>query len=304
LTQAIPGWGVSCASPGTSQRDKSRIATIRRQPFVIAHLQLFAHYTEKQTSKAQWNQRISEIFPSGGSCKSCYPVGMKKDLSTRTLGLIHSAASTAVTVQPFLDEIMPEVQVLHFADDSIQRAAEAGALSRTNYFKFTTYAHFLEQAGADLILLTCSTFSRAVELAAPMIDAPLLQIDRPMMDLAVKTGTKIGLLATLACTVPSSERLLRLAAREAGKEIEIQTVVCSEAFPELRRGNREKHNELLLAEIERLSAAVDCICLAQVSMSVLESRLVNPKVSVFNSARTGFTRAREILRSTDRPGGC
>ena len=241
--------------------------------------------------------RSSASFLACDSGESCYPVGMNKDQRIRTLGLIHSAPFTAVTVQPFVSELLPEVQVLHLADDSIQRAAETGTVSNAYYFKFTTYAHFLAQAGADLIMLTCSTFSRAVELAAPMIDTPLLQIDRPMMDFAVKTGTRVGLLATLECTVPSSERLLKLAAKEAGKEIEIQTAVCSDAFPELRRGNLEKHNELLLAEIENLSSSVDCICMAQVSMSVLEPRLVKSRVPVFNSARTGFTRAREILKS-------
>jgi len=51
-----------------------------------------------------------------------------------------------------------------------------------------------------------------------MIDTPMLQIDRPMMDLAVRDGRRIGLLATVPTTVPASERLLRLAAQEAGKE--------------------------------------------------------------------------------------
>ncbi|MDI9459552.1 MAG: Asp/Glu/hydantoin racemase, partial [Bacillota bacterium] len=74
-------------------------------------------------------------------------------------------------------------------------------------------------------------------------------------------------------------------------------VLCSEAFRVLREGNPEKHNEMLLEEIDRLSNEVDVIVLAQVSMSVLEPLLQNSKVPVLNSGRTGFTRAREILES-------
>jgi len=225
---------------------------------------------------------------------------MKKDLSSKTIGLIHASSLTIPIAKPFIQEIIPEVQVMHLCDDTIQRdnlSAGVGVIPKINYFKFTTYAHFLEEAKVDLIVLMCSTFNRAVEFARPMINVPMLQIDRPMMELAVKTGKKIGLLATLPTTVPSSERLLRVVAEEMGKEIEIKTILSSEAFKELEKGNTERHNEILLEEIDKLSREVDCICMAQISMSVLESRLTNTRVPVYNSGRTGFTRVREILES-------
>jgi Asp/Glu/hydantoin racemase len=139
--------------------------------------------------------------------------------------------------------------------------------------------------------------NRAVEYARPMINAPMLQIDRPMMDLAVQDGNAVGLLATLPMTVPSSERLIRLAAEDAKKEIEIKTVLSSEAFKALREGDPEKHNAILLDEIDKLSKEVDAIVMAQVSMTALEPRLTKTRVPVYNSGRTGFTKAREILES-------
>ena len=145
------------------------------------------------------------------------------------------------------------------------------------------------------LLLACSTFNRAVEYARPMIRTPLLQIDRPMMDLAVRQGSRLGLIATVPTTVPASERLLRLAATEASKTVEIETRLCSEAFAALKAGSVEKHNELLLAEIDRLSASVDAIVLAQLSMSALEPKLTSTKVPVFNSGRTAFTHIRQQL---------
>ncbi|MEJ2649336.1 MAG: aspartate/glutamate racemase family protein [Sedimentisphaerales bacterium] len=225
---------------------------------------------------------------------------MRKDLSNKTLGIIHAAVFTAQTVQKYIDEIIPEVSIMHLGDDTIQRdnlAAEVGTIPKVNYFKFVTYARFLEEAGVDLILLGCSTFNRAVEHARPMIGIPMLQIDRPMMDLAVQDGSRVGLLATLPSTVPSSERLLRLAAQEADRDVEVKTVLSSEAFKVLRAGNPDKHNEILLDEIEKLSKEVDAIVMAQVSMSVLEPHLTNTHVPVYNSGRTGFSKAREILES-------
>jgi aspartate/glutamate racemase len=223
---------------------------------------------------------------------------MSGSLKDKKLGMIHAAAFTTQVVDKFIKEIIPEVTVAHIADDTIQMAnneAEIGTCPKVNYAKFVGYAHNLEEFGVNLIMLACSTFNRAVEFARPMINTPMLQIDRPMMELAVKTGPRVGLVATLPTTIPSSRRLLEQAAADAKKEIKIEESLNSEAFQALRAGDPNKHNELLLAAIDRLSKSVDSIVLAQVSMTALEPFLTNTRVPVFNSGRTGFTRVREIL---------
>lgn len=220
------------------------------------------------------------------------------DLSNKTLGIIHAALISSKSVEPFIREIIPEVTVVHHVDDTVQNLnfiQGPGIIPKVNLFKFATYAHYLQEAGVDLIMLACSTFNRAVEVTRPLIDVPMLQIDRPMMDLAVQDGNRIGLLATVPSTVIPSERLLRMAASDAGKEIEISTILCSEAFEEIKKGNVEKHNEILLKEIDKLSKEVDAIIMAQVSMSALEPFLKDTLVPVYNSGRTGFKKVRELL---------
>lgn len=227
---------------------------------------------------------------------------MEKKLIGKTLGIIHAAVFTANTVAPYCQEIIPEVEIMHLGDDTVQRdnlRAPVGTIPKVNFFKFATYCHFLEEAGVDLIMLGCSTFNQAAEHARPMINTPILNIDRPMMDLAVQQGKRVGLLGTLPSTMPSSERLLRQAAAEAGREVEVHPVLCAEAFKILRAGDPKKHNEILLEAIDTLSKEVDAIVMAQVSMSVLEKELTDTKVPVYNSGRTGFTRAREMLLAMD-----
>lgn len=224
---------------------------------------------------------------------------MSKNLAGKKLGIIHAALITTRAVQKFLDELIPAVEVVHFVDDTIQNtnfACAPGVIPPNNYAKFVQAALSQQDYGVDLILLACSTFNRAVEYARPMIRTPMLQIDRPMMDLAVQHGSRIGLLATVPTTVPASERLLRLAATDAGKTIEIKSLLCSAAFAALKAGHTEQHNALLLEEIHRLSGEVDAIVLAQLSMSALEPQLTTTKVPVYNSGRTAFTRIREILQ--------
>lgn len=227
---------------------------------------------------------------------------MGVDLSGRKLGIIHAATITIQAVQKFIDEIIPEVEIVHWVDDTIQNtnfACEPGIVPHGNYAKFVQAALSQQEYGVDLSLLACSTFNRAVEYAQPMVDIPLLQIDRPMMDLAVRDGTRVGLLATVPTTVPASERLLRLAAREANRQVEVKTRLCSEAFQVLKAGNPDMHNDMLLEEIDRLADEVDSIVMAQVSMTALEPRLTDTKVPVYNSGRTAFNRIREFMESLD-----
>ena len=45
---------------------------------------------------------------------------MPKNLSGRKLGIIHAALITTRAVQKYIDEIIPEVEVVHWVDDTIQ----------------------------------------------------------------------------------------------------------------------------------------------------------------------------------------
>lgn len=226
-----------------------------------------------------------------------------KNLSDKTLGIIHASHITIKAMEPYIQKYIPEVELMYLCDDTIQRdniRAGVGVIPKVNYYKFAQYAHNLEEADVDLILLACSTFNYAAELGRPMVNTPIAQIDRPMMETAVREGKKIGLLATLATTVPSSERLLDIAAAEAGKTIERKTLLCSEAFEAYSKGDIKKHNEILVDAIDGLSKEVDCIVMAQLSMSALAPELKNTRVPVYNSGDTGFKRVREMLEGVCR----
>ncbi len=223
---------------------------------------------------------------------------MARPLNEKTLGIIHAVNLTIRAMQPFIEQYLPGVSVMHLCDDTIQRdniKAGVGVIPKVNYFKFAQYAHNLQEAGVDAILLACSTFNYAAELARPMIDIPILQIDRPMMEQAVADGRRVGMLATLATTVPSSERLLRIVAAEKKKDVAITTVLRPEAFEAIQKGDAATHNAILLEEIDKLSGGVDSIVMAQLSMSALAPYLPKTRVPVYNSGSTGFARAREVL---------
>jgi len=64
-------------------------------------------------------------------------------------------------------------------------------------------------SGADYILVTCSSIGAAVEKAAETANIPVLRVDQPMADLAVQTGKRIGVIATLQTTLEPTADLVR-----------------------------------------------------------------------------------------------
>lgn len=214
----------------------------------------------------------------------------------KVLGVVHAGVWIYEVGMKFIREIMPEVKVLTVCDDTLQSEfSRLGEVPPYNYYKFVTHVRFLQDAGADLVVLGCSTMNQAKDYAQPLVNIPILQIDAPMAEKAVELGVRIGLLATLKTTVPSSTRLIYEKAEEKRKEVEVKQVLCLEAYEKLRRGDREEHDRLLLEEIDRLSDSMDVIVMAQLSMSLMEDKVRGCRVPVLTSGRLGFERAKEML---------
>ncbi len=232
------------------------------------------------------------------------------DFSSKVLGVVHVGTWIAEISNKFAQEVIPGATVLNIADDSIQWAvnkamAEKGVAQENippfNYHRVATYCRFLQELGADAVLFGCSTMNRAAEHAQPLVDIPVIAVDRPMMDKAVQLGRRVGLLATLDTTVPSSLRQLRNAAAAAEREIEIVEILALEAFRALRSGDKATHDRLVLQAIADYQDKVDVIAMAQISMSQLEDQVKQAgfKIPVLNSAREGLLRVREVLEASN-----
>jgi aspartate/glutamate racemase len=127
---------------------------------------------------------------------------------------------------------------------------------------------------------------------------PVLKIDFPMAQMAVKAGNKIGVAATFQPTVEPTSNLLRTAATEAGVDITITKEVIPEAYEALLANHVQKHDSLLLEAVRKLEASgVDVIVLAQVSMARLLPLLPeNIKVPVLSSLQTSLDAIRDSFR--------
>ncbi|WP_231463818.1 aspartate/glutamate racemase family protein [Pedobacter sp. Leaf132] len=189
-------------------------------------------------------------------------------MKTKTLGLVHTSATLVPVFQQLCSVHLPNVNVFNIVDDSLIKDVIArNELTKLTARRVVDHVGSAALAGADYILVTCSSIGAAVEAAAELTGVPVLRVDQPMADLAVQSGKKIGVIATLPTTLGPTSDLVKRRAAVAGKEIELTAKLCEGAFEALMGGNPEKHDEMVATALKELSTQVDVIVLAQASMS-------------------------------------
>ena len=195
---------------------------------------------------------------------------------TKKLGLIHTSATLVPVFQALTDTYLAgkDVKVFNIVHDSlIKNTIARGALTPDTSRRVVNYVASAAEAGAEYILVTCSSIGPAVEMSATLVDVPVLRVDQPMADKAVQMGAKIGVVATLSTTLEPTSDLVRRRAILAGKEIELTSRLCEGAFDALMRGNPEAHDASVASALKELSHQVDVILLAQASMARVVDQL-------------------------------
>ena len=194
-------------------------------------------------------------------------------MKKKRLGLVHTSATLVPVFAALCKDKLPNVEVFNIADDSLVKGIrEAGSLTPMIARRVANYLESAELAGADYIMVTCSSIGPAVEAGARLMGVPVLRVDQPMADQAVATGKRIGVIATLSTTLEPTADLISRRAAIAGKKIELTAKLCEGAFEALMSGDAAAHDAKVAAALKELSQHVDVIVLAQASMArVVES---------------------------------
>lgn len=179
----------------------------------------------------------------------------------------------------------------------IQDTIRAGSLQKRTMRRLVDQIASAETAGADAVLVTCSSIGAGVALARQLFDIPVMRIDDAMTEMAVQQARRIGVLATLRTTLEPTTALLREKAAEAGQEVELVECLCADAFPAVLAGDTETHDRILRDALTNKLQEVDVIVLAQASMARVVSTLAPGalRVPVLSSPELAVLRAREIL---------
>ncbi len=201
-------------------------------------------------------------------------------MSTRVF-FIHTVSGITGMFNDLCRELIPRASLCHISDESlIQRILEAGGLTPAIWRRTIEHIVAAENAGADVIQLTCSSISPCADVAQNLVSIPVLKIDEPMVREAVEGYERIGVIATNPGTLkPSTEQVLKIG-DETGKIIEVESVLCEGAYPAWLSGDKEKHDAIVREHLLHLADRVDVVCLAQASMSRIVESLGEEEISV------------------------
>lgn len=149
--------------------------------------------------------------------------------------------------------------------------------------------------GADAILNICSSVGEVADAAQNLgkyIGIPIVRIDEEMCRVAVKEGSRIGVMATLSTTLTPTKNTIMRVAREMNKHVELVDVLVDGGFGL----DQEEFKELMAKYAGEICDKVDVILFAQGSMAYCEE-YIHQKYGkvVLSSPRFGALALKEAL---------
>ena len=209
------------------------------------------------------------------------------------IGLIHSTRLVMPWVEAAAAPLQSRATFLHALDEAliVELAKDQGVTEGARR-RIAWLAQSLIDAGADRLVLTCSSLSPAVDLIAPELSVPLVKIDAAMIRAAVGARQPFVILATN----PSTREPMRIiVAHEAtlismpgsalgsahestpygspGAAPDWRYELLGDAFAALNRGDTQAHDAAVIDACERLAREGTSILFAQISMARVLPRL-------------------------------
>jgi hypothetical protein len=223
---------------------------------------------------------------------------MAEGLLRPTVALIHAVIPAMPPMRETLAAELPQARVLNLLDEGLLSEVERrGGLAPECVERLATQVGLAVEAGAQAVLLTCTAYSTVVpDVQSRFPHVPVLAVDQVMVDRAVASATRIGVMATVAAGLEQQTELLRRAAEREGKRIEVVGELHPEAMAALQRGDGETHDRILLEALPALAARVELVLLAQASMARLLPRLPALSVPVLTSPQLAAEHLRDVLR--------
>ena len=195
-------------------------------------------------------------------------------------------------------EIISGAEVCHVSDEGLIRAVlDAGGLTPAIRRRICDHVIWAAENGADAVQLTCSSVSPCADEAAKLVSVPVLKIDEPMVEQAVREYKRVGVIATAPTTLEPSTGLVRDKAREMGRPVEVESVLCAGAYQAFLAGDRERADGIVREHLRGLMKRVEVVLLAQASMARIAESLDagEAAVPVLSSPRPAVRRLAEVL---------
>jgi aspartate/glutamate racemase len=182
----------------------------------------------------------------------------------KRIALIHALSHSVEPISQAFERDWPQAIRMNLLDDSLSAdlARNGQGLDAAMHQRFQTLGDYAVSTGADAILFTCSAFGACIEAVArrhaPM---PVLKPNEAMIEEALATGLRTGLIATFAPTLASMPP-------EFPADVQPELALAEGALAALNAGDTTAHDSAVVAAALRLKGrGCTQIALAQFSMA-------------------------------------
>jgi len=217
------------------------------------------------------------------------------------LAIIYTNFGIVDMLKLLADEMLPGVEVVNIVDDSLLNDARASGVEGGVGARMQRYFDAAEATGASVILNSCSSVGATVDAARGRLGVPVLKIDEPLADEAIRHGKRVAVLATVESTLKPTCELIEAKARESGADIEIGTFLCEGGLELFLAGRVVEHNQRVAETARAAAEDHDVIVFAQGSMSAaVRAAQEIVSVPVLSSPVLALERIKSMLGSEAR----
>ena len=225
------------------------------------------------------------------------------DTQKPLIGLIHSTRLVVDPVHQVVASQCPDAEIINIVDEGILKVLfELGEINERITDWLGRLVDSAVGTGADMAVLSCSSLSPAVNDVREKVSIPVLKIDEPMAEQAVRTTDRIGLVATNHTTPKPSTMLIEEVAERFGKKVTVVPRVQADAFLKLSNGDVDGHDNVVVKAVEELLQETDVVILAQISIARVKDKLdEKTKARVYSSLDFIGPKINEILSRKGSP---
>ncbi|MFI2705692.1 aspartate/glutamate racemase family protein [Cellulosimicrobium composti] len=211
------------------------------------------------------------------------------------IGFLHTADVHVASFGALVDEVAPGEGHVHRVDAPLLDDARAGAPVAG---RVRAHVEALAAAGASVVVCTCSTLGPVSEQVGGL-GVPVVRVDRPLAEAAVRDGGRVTVVVALASTLGPTTELLREVARRERATVELDPVVCADAWSAFEAGDLGAYHrgvaDAVRDAVSRRGA--DVVVLAQASMAPAADLLADLPLPVLTSPGSAVARAVELARA-------
>jgi Asp/Glu/hydantoin racemase len=199
------------------------------------------------------------------------------------IGFLHTAQVHVATFEALVRATESDSSCVHLVEPDLLVQARRN-IPRVDVEDATLAGlRHLADDGAEIIVCTCSTLGPVAEALEARTPVPVLRVDRPMAQAAIRAGSRIGVIAALESTLEPTRALLATEARREGASPTIINVAVPDAWAAFESGDSDGYLRQVAEAARSIAHSVDVVVLAQASMMGATAGLTDLQTPVLAS---------------------